>query len=442
MIDRMPSQAVNMGRLIGGHQVDCYDNLRMDRNAFGRLCVLLRSRGGLVDGRHVTVEEQVAMFLSILAHHKKNRVVKFNHQRSGQTVSQYVHAVLLAVLKMHTVLFVKPDPVPTDSTNPRWKWFKQSNGFGSGTGVGGSKKGSGGTRRVWAQREEKVLMDALKDLVVKGQKSDNGFRTGYLTKLEIALRKAFPGTDLQATPHITSKITTWRKHYSSIVSAKRLATGVGFNTTTNQLECTDDLWDAIVKKDPTMKLLRHKEWPYFVDWIDIFGKDRATGETAEEVPEAIGEMDETVHPNVNNTQESNDANESGINKNPTQAQEEQEENSASRKGKGVPRSRSANKKRRSVSDQSDPRLTKLFGEFCKNTGDRLETIASRIGYDHDLGVARKQIYKQLGNIDGLSIKDKLDVSKIIGGKVETLEIWTTLPDEARVVFVMDILGRS
>ncbi|KAL8473199.1 hypothetical protein ACS0TY_030140 [Phlomoides rotata] len=75
---------------------------------------------------------------------------------------------------------------------------QQSNGFGfgSGTGVGVSKKGSGGTRRVWAQHEEKVLMDALKDLVVKGQKSDNGFRTGYLTKLEIALRKAFPGTDL------------------------------------------------------------------------------------------------------------------------------------------------------------------------------------------------------------------------------------------------------
>ncbi|KAL8470827.1 hypothetical protein ACS0TY_033411 [Phlomoides rotata] len=85
---------------------------------------------------------------------------------------------------------------------------------------------------------------------------------------------------------------------------------------------------------------------------------------------------------------------------------------------------------------------KLLGEFCKNTGDRLETIACRIGYDHDLGVARKQIYEQLGSIEGLSIKDKLYVSKIIGGKVETLEMWTTLPDEARVVFVMDVLGRE
>ncbi|KAL8474404.1 hypothetical protein ACS0TY_031032 [Phlomoides rotata] len=73
------------------------------------------------------------MFLSILAHHKKNHVVKFNHQRSGQTVSQYVYAVFLAFLKMHTVLFVKPDPVPTDSTNPRWKWFKGCLGAIEGT---------------------------------------------------------------------------------------------------------------------------------------------------------------------------------------------------------------------------------------------------------------------------------------------------------------------
>ncbi|KAL8481947.1 hypothetical protein ACS0TY_028188 [Phlomoides rotata] len=124
MIERLPSQAVNLGRLIGGNQIDCYDNLRMDRNAFGRLCVILKNRGGLVDGKHVSVEEQVAMFLSILAHHKKNRVVRFNHQRSGQTVSHYVNAVLLAVLRLHSVLFAKPVSVPDDSTNPRWKWFK------------------------------------------------------------------------------------------------------------------------------------------------------------------------------------------------------------------------------------------------------------------------------------------------------------------------------
>ncbi|KAL8462716.1 hypothetical protein ACS0TY_033657 [Phlomoides rotata] len=45
---------------------------------------------------------------------------------------------------------------------------QQSNCFGNGIVV--SKKGSGGTHRVWSQCEEKVLLAALKDLVAKGKK--------------------------------------------------------------------------------------------------------------------------------------------------------------------------------------------------------------------------------------------------------------------------------
>ncbi|KAL8538238.1 hypothetical protein ACS0TY_000276 [Phlomoides rotata] len=266
--------------------------------------------------------------------------------------------------------------------------------------IGSTRKLSGNTRRIWTTREEKVLLAALKDLVAKGQKTDNGFCTGYLNKLEDALRKAFPGCDLQATPHITSKITTWRKHYSAIVSAKLLVTGVGFNTTTCQLDCTNDQWDSILKKDPTLRGMRHKEWHYFVDWIDIFGKDRATGEAGREVPEAVGEMEGQAQPlNLNIPQESNDDNEftgegqSGVHKNTNQAHGDQEENSASQKAKNTSRRRSGGKKRKTNYEQSEPELTKLFGEFYKTTGERLETIASRIGYDHDLGAARKQIYE-------------------------------------------------
>ncbi|KAL8474569.1 hypothetical protein ACS0TY_031140 [Phlomoides rotata] len=64
------------------------------------------------------------------------------------------------------------------------------------------------TRRIWSAREEHVLMVALKDLVAHGWKSDNGFHTGYLIHYENAMKVAFPNTDLLATPHITSKITS------------------------------------------------------------------------------------------------------------------------------------------------------------------------------------------------------------------------------------------
>ncbi|KAL8465927.1 hypothetical protein ACS0TY_035146 [Phlomoides rotata] len=124
MLSKMPDQIVHMNMIFLVSDADCSSNLRMDRNSFDRLYFLLRELGGLVDHRYVSVEEQVSIFLSILAHHKKNKVVKFDYQRSGQTVSHYVHTVLKAVLGMHTLFLVQPTPVPDDSTDPGWKLFK------------------------------------------------------------------------------------------------------------------------------------------------------------------------------------------------------------------------------------------------------------------------------------------------------------------------------
>ncbi|XP_042043219.1 uncharacterized protein LOC121788619 [Salvia splendens] len=91
----------------------------MDRNTFGRLCRLLKDHCGLVAKKFVTVEEQVAMFLAVLSHHQKTRVVGFSFTRSSQTVSRYMHVVLYAVLKLHEVLLVKPEPVDENCTDAR-----------------------------------------------------------------------------------------------------------------------------------------------------------------------------------------------------------------------------------------------------------------------------------------------------------------------------------
>lgn len=124
MIQRFPTQIARLNRMILDSDIDCIGNLRMDRNCFGRLCVVLKQLGGLEDGKYVSVEEQVALFLGIIAHHKKNATVSFNFWRSGQTISYYVHHVLKAILKLHGVFLQKPTPVQEDCTDPRWKWFK------------------------------------------------------------------------------------------------------------------------------------------------------------------------------------------------------------------------------------------------------------------------------------------------------------------------------
>ncbi|XP_073118648.1 uncharacterized protein [Henckelia pumila] len=126
--------SVNVTEFSSG-DVQSVVNLRMNRNAFGRLCYLLTNIGGLVESRYVRVEEKVAMFLSTLAHHKKNRVTGHDYIRSGQTISAHFHEVMRALLKLHLLLLVKPAPVDESCTNENWKWFKGCLGALDGTHI-------------------------------------------------------------------------------------------------------------------------------------------------------------------------------------------------------------------------------------------------------------------------------------------------------------------
>ncbi|KAL8462598.1 hypothetical protein ACS0TY_033580 [Phlomoides rotata] len=77
---------------------------------------------------------------------------------------------------------------------------------GTPRGNRGRKRAGTTSRRVWTYAKECELMNALNDLVVKGYKCDNGFRSGYLLLLENALVNKFPLCDLKAEPHINSKM--------------------------------------------------------------------------------------------------------------------------------------------------------------------------------------------------------------------------------------------
>ncbi|KAH6770137.1 hypothetical protein C2S52_014940 [Perilla frutescens var. hirtella] len=95
-------------------------------------------------------------------------------------------------------------------------------------------------RRTWTRAEDDALIVILKKIVVDGMRQENTFRTGYLERIEKELQVRFSGTDLTSTNAI-SKLTV---HLG-------------------------------------VKSLRFKSFPYFKDWIEIFGKDRATGKNAQ-----------------------------------------------------------------------------------------------------------------------------------------------------------------
>ncbi|XP_057770902.1 uncharacterized protein LOC130990693 [Salvia miltiorrhiza] len=107
----------------------------MDRYTFRRLVNMLQTTGRLRATRNLTVDEQVAIFLYILAHHQKNRTMKTNFLRSGETISRYFNKVLSAVLRLQGHLLKAPMPIAEDSTDVKWKWFKNCIGALDGTHI-------------------------------------------------------------------------------------------------------------------------------------------------------------------------------------------------------------------------------------------------------------------------------------------------------------------
>lgn len=116
-------QLDNLNKLFKGNESDCFDQIRLTKAAFMMLCTMTRSVG-LSDSRYVVLEEKLAMFMSTVAHHKKNRVIKYDFTRSGHTVSKYFNEVLLALIRLHGVLLKAPEPIPANCTDERWKWFQ------------------------------------------------------------------------------------------------------------------------------------------------------------------------------------------------------------------------------------------------------------------------------------------------------------------------------
>ncbi|KAL0550222.1 hypothetical protein IC582_014726 [Cucumis melo] len=111
-------------RMIHASDLVCCQSTRMDRRCFAILCHLLRTIGGLTSIEVVNVKEMVAMFLHILAHDVKKRVIQRKFMRSGETIFRHFHMVLFAIIRLHDELLKKSQPLANDCTDQRWRWFE------------------------------------------------------------------------------------------------------------------------------------------------------------------------------------------------------------------------------------------------------------------------------------------------------------------------------
>ncbi|PIN22637.1 hypothetical protein CDL12_04655 [Handroanthus impetiginosus] len=296
----------------------------------------------------------------------------------------------------------------------------------------GAGKKSDKRRRSWSQCEEEVLITAWKDLVANVWKANNGFRIGYLQLLEQSMANTFLSTDLHAIPHINSKIHVWKKNYSSIFTT--LSRGsIGWNESTKMIEVTDDAWESYVKTDLNARLMRFKSWPCYNDWCEIFGKDRATGVNAQDFVEALNDILNGDAQKINQTTEE-------FNDHLQEFVEDTESICASEIGGSASKKKKGNRKKKLK--EGEDQIYEMLGTFCEKTDTRLGNIARRIGHKFDISQKHKEVCTTVGKVEGLNLQEKLQVSKFLIKNTKELELFFSLPDEAKGEFACMILAGS
>jgi hypothetical protein len=97
MSKRDDERQANLRIIYNCNDVECVNMHRMRKGPFFHLCNLLRSRTLLRNIIHSIIEEQVAMFLHVVGHNQRFRVIHQNLRRSVETVSTYFREILYAI---------------------------------------------------------------------------------------------------------------------------------------------------------------------------------------------------------------------------------------------------------------------------------------------------------------------------------------------------------
>lgn len=80
-------RSMNLEKIVFDSDLASVEHIRMDRRAFHELCHLLKMQQRLKSSKNMDVEEIVAIFLYIISHDVKNRVIKRQVTRSSSMLS-------------------------------------------------------------------------------------------------------------------------------------------------------------------------------------------------------------------------------------------------------------------------------------------------------------------------------------------------------------------
>ncbi|KAG6385671.1 hypothetical protein SASPL_154507 [Salvia splendens] len=103
-------------------------------------------------------------------------------------------------------------------------------------------------------------------------------------------------------------------------------------------------------------------------------------------------------------------------------------------------SKKKNKKHKVV-DRSNI-LLEMLAKSNEDINSRLDKLINRIGYEFDVSKSRNEVFAILEDIQGLTLGQQLDVVGIILEKVQRLDLFMSLPEVFRHMYMVCILKKQ
>jgi hypothetical protein len=113
-VNREYERGIYMDSILYGGKQDCIDQIRMSPTSFFGLYKILADNNLIRETINMSIKEQVLMFLHIIGHNVRFRVVGGRFYRSIEFVHRYFRVVLIGVLRLYKHLIRKPN----NSTRP------------------------------------------------------------------------------------------------------------------------------------------------------------------------------------------------------------------------------------------------------------------------------------------------------------------------------------
>lgn len=193
--------------------------------------------------------------------------------------------------------------------------------------------------------------------------------------------------------------------------------------------------------------MRYKAWPYYKDWSLIFGKDRATGDGAENNDNALhevltsgkgkkpmstsGDYIPTPTPTPTPTHTHIQSDDESDFMSPCHG------DSASSPNK----TKTKNPKKRSKLDKGvEVKMMNLMSTWFDKTDTKLGDLVCKMGYD-DVSYMKKKVFESLDELGELSMDDRMKVTTVICQKNDFEIFFSTSMDNRKELVQMILDGR-